>query len=211
MGDGHLAVDAGAGFFFAGGGGVGKRAGVGCAPRIGDERRFDPASTHSSPGPSPYLGAAPMYRSSSLTGTQSPYPHSPRPFPRGMAYRPPEWQGEGYASDSLAAEDYRKTKYEGGDAYADAYGDAPPAPYYGAPGAAYAYPRGSDAAAYKYAGAHGSAPGAEMDVSSDEDASDAEKRGQGRKGALPPLAVDGCNGYWHGQPGMLRAEEAGLC
>ena len=32
-----------------------------------------------------------------------------------------------------------------------------------------------------------------------------------RKGALPPLAVDGCNGYWHGQPGMLRAEEAGLC
>jgi len=32
-----------------------------------------------------------------------------------------------------------------------------------------------------------------------------------RKGALPPLAVEGCNGYWHGQPGMLRAEEAGLC
>lgn len=32
-----------------------------------------------------------------------------------------------------------------------------------------------------------------------------------RKGSLPPLAVDGCNGYWHGQPGMLRAEEAGLC
>lgn len=32
-----------------------------------------------------------------------------------------------------------------------------------------------------------------------------------RAGALPPLAVDGCNGYWHGQPGMLRAEEAGLC
>lgn len=32
-----------------------------------------------------------------------------------------------------------------------------------------------------------------------------------RKGGLPPLAVDGCNGYWHGQPGMLRAEEAGLC
>ena len=32
-----------------------------------------------------------------------------------------------------------------------------------------------------------------------------------RKGAQPPLAVDGCNGYWHGQPGMLRAEEAGLC
>jgi collagenase-like PrtC family protease len=32
-----------------------------------------------------------------------------------------------------------------------------------------------------------------------------------RRGALPPLLVDGCNGYWHGQPGMLRAEEAGLC
>jgi len=32
-----------------------------------------------------------------------------------------------------------------------------------------------------------------------------------RKGSLPPLAVEGCNGYWHGQPGMLRAEEAGLC
>src|SRR3546814_1152387 len=32
-----------------------------------------------------------------------------------------------------------------------------------------------------------------------------------RTGAMPPLAVDGCNGYWHGQPGMLRAEEAGLC
>lgn len=32
-----------------------------------------------------------------------------------------------------------------------------------------------------------------------------------RKGGLPPLAVEGCNGYWHGQPGMLRAEEAGLC
>lgn len=32
-----------------------------------------------------------------------------------------------------------------------------------------------------------------------------------RKGGLPPLAVEGCNGYWHGQPGMRRAEEAGLC
>jgi len=32
-----------------------------------------------------------------------------------------------------------------------------------------------------------------------------------RNGAMPPLAVDGCNGYWHGQPGMLRAEEVGLC
>ena len=32
-----------------------------------------------------------------------------------------------------------------------------------------------------------------------------------RNGGMPPLAVDGCNGYWHGQPGMLRAEEAGLC
>ncbi|VFT37868.1 protease [Pseudomonas aeruginosa] len=32
-----------------------------------------------------------------------------------------------------------------------------------------------------------------------------------RQGAAPPLAVEGCNGYWHGRPGMLRAEEAGLC
>lgn len=32
-----------------------------------------------------------------------------------------------------------------------------------------------------------------------------------RKGANPPLALDGCNGYWHGQAGMLRVEEAGLC
>lgn len=27
-----------------------------------------------------------------------------------------------------------------------------------------------------------------------------------RQGTLPPLAVDGCNGYWHGQAGMLRVE-----
>ncbi len=32
-----------------------------------------------------------------------------------------------------------------------------------------------------------------------------------RKGANPPLALDGCNGYWHGQAGMLRVEKAGLC
>ncbi len=32
-----------------------------------------------------------------------------------------------------------------------------------------------------------------------------------RRGEPPLLAVDGCNGYWHGQPGMLRVEEAGLC
>lgn len=32
-----------------------------------------------------------------------------------------------------------------------------------------------------------------------------------RNGGLPPLAVEGCNGYWHGQPGMVRAEEVGLC
>jgi collagenase-like PrtC family protease len=31
-----------------------------------------------------------------------------------------------------------------------------------------------------------------------------------RQGALPPLAVEGCNGYWHGRPGMLGAEGAGL-
>ena len=32
-----------------------------------------------------------------------------------------------------------------------------------------------------------------------------------RQGALPPLAVSGCNGYWHGRPGMLSAQQAGLC
>lgn len=31
-----------------------------------------------------------------------------------------------------------------------------------------------------------------------------------RDGAEPPLAVGGCNGYWHGQPGMLTVQEAGL-
>lgn len=31
-----------------------------------------------------------------------------------------------------------------------------------------------------------------------------------RDGALPPLAVNGCNGYWHGKPGMLAVEEGGL-
>jgi collagenase-like PrtC family protease len=34
---------------------------------------------------------------------------------------------------------------------------------------------------------------------------------QVRQGAMPPLCVDGCNGYWHGQAGMLRVEEVGLC
>ncbi|WP_150304907.1 U32 family peptidase [Pseudomonas saliphila] len=34
---------------------------------------------------------------------------------------------------------------------------------------------------------------------------------QVRRGAQPPLAIDGCNGYWYGEPGMLRVEEAGLC
>lgn len=32
-----------------------------------------------------------------------------------------------------------------------------------------------------------------------------------RQGGQPPLAVQGCNGYWHGRPGMITAEEAGLC
>lgn len=32
-----------------------------------------------------------------------------------------------------------------------------------------------------------------------------------RNGQQPPLAVQGCNGYWHGRPGMVTAEEAGLC
>lgn len=32
-----------------------------------------------------------------------------------------------------------------------------------------------------------------------------------RQGATPPLFVEGCNGYWHGQAGMLRVEEVGLC
>ena len=34
---------------------------------------------------------------------------------------------------------------------------------------------------------------------------------QVREGATPPLFVEGCNGYWHGQAGMLRVEEVGLC
>ncbi|MCL5041729.1 MAG: U32 family peptidase [Gammaproteobacteria bacterium] len=34
---------------------------------------------------------------------------------------------------------------------------------------------------------------------------------QVRQGGEPPLVVDGCNGYWYGQAGMLRVEEAGLC
>lgn len=34
---------------------------------------------------------------------------------------------------------------------------------------------------------------------------------QVRRGATPPLFVEGCNGYWHGQAGMLRVEEVGLC
>ena len=28
-----------------------------------------------------------------------------------------------------------------------------------------------------------------------------------RQGELPPLAVEGCNGYWHGRAGMFSAEE----
>ena len=32
-----------------------------------------------------------------------------------------------------------------------------------------------------------------------------------RKGASAPLAVQGCNGYWHGRPGMVSVEEVGLC
>ena len=32
-----------------------------------------------------------------------------------------------------------------------------------------------------------------------------------RRGGQPPLALDGSNGYWHGQPGMVSVEEAGLC
>ena len=34
---------------------------------------------------------------------------------------------------------------------------------------------------------------------------------QVRRGGTPPLALDGCNGYWHGEPGMLTVEEVGLC
>lgn len=32
-----------------------------------------------------------------------------------------------------------------------------------------------------------------------------------RQGERPPLAVQGCNGYWHGRPGMVSVEEVGLC
>lgn len=31
-----------------------------------------------------------------------------------------------------------------------------------------------------------------------------------RDGALPPLAVSGCNGYWHDRPGMVTIEAVGL-
>ena len=34
---------------------------------------------------------------------------------------------------------------------------------------------------------------------------------QVRRGGTPPLALDGCNGYWHGEPGMLTVGEVGLC
>lgn len=32
-----------------------------------------------------------------------------------------------------------------------------------------------------------------------------------RRGEHAPLAVQGCNGYWHGRPGMVSVEEVGLC
>lgn len=32
-----------------------------------------------------------------------------------------------------------------------------------------------------------------------------------RKGEHAPLAVQGCNGYWHGRPGMVSVAEVGLC
>lgn len=32
-----------------------------------------------------------------------------------------------------------------------------------------------------------------------------------RRGEPAPLAVQGCNGYWHGRPGMTSVEEVGLC
>lgn len=32
-----------------------------------------------------------------------------------------------------------------------------------------------------------------------------------RQGGNVPLALDGCNGYWHGEAGMLQVEEADLC
>ena len=32
-----------------------------------------------------------------------------------------------------------------------------------------------------------------------------------RKGEHAPLAVQGCNGYWHGRPGMANVAEIGLC
>lgn len=32
-----------------------------------------------------------------------------------------------------------------------------------------------------------------------------------RQGNPPPLAVEGCNGYWHGRPGMPSTQEVGLC
>lgn len=32
-----------------------------------------------------------------------------------------------------------------------------------------------------------------------------------RQGEPAPLAVQGCNGYWHSRPGMVSVEEVGLC
>ena len=32
-----------------------------------------------------------------------------------------------------------------------------------------------------------------------------------RQGDHAPLAVQGCNGYWHGRPGMVSVAEVGLC
>jgi len=120
------------------------------------------------------------YRSSSFSGSSSPYP---APYMRGMPYRPSEWPGaDGYGDGAMASEYARKHKMEG-----DAY-DAPAPPYsdsYYAP-----YGRGmlTSAPPYKYGA---SVPGVRpnLDLSSGDEVSESEKP-EGTPGAAPgPVPV----------------------
>ncbi|WFD44590.1 hypothetical protein MPSI1_003258 [Malassezia psittaci] len=138
------------------------------------------------PSPAP----PPMYRTSSLSGmSTSPYPNSPRHYPRTMAYRPADWQAEGYASDPMAGEENRKAKYDGDPAYNDGYPEAPPAIYYPGANSGYAYPRAVDgSAAYKY-GTSREMHRSEMDASSDEDVSESgSKAGSPNKFSSMPAS-----------------------
>ncbi|SHO78010.1 Similar to S.cerevisiae protein AZF1 (Zinc-finger transcription factor) [Malassezia sympodialis ATCC 42132] len=107
------------------------------------------------------------YRSSSFSGSSSPYP---APYMRSMSYRSSEWPvPDAYADGAIASEFTRKHKVE-----SDAYGDSAPSPYadsYYAP-----YTRGVLGAAppYKYGPA---APGLQSnaELSSGDDVSEGEK------------------------------------